>query len=207
MYVIHRHWTEGRRNILWKLFFFFHGRNGGNGLLLRWCFFCYYLLLFVHLPMQTALVLLVIFLNSPAIFFAAVNILRIWEDFKCLCPSGLFLQKQLRTVFWQQEAYKNLERKKKKKKQHTKKIKHLKLNSYKRNAPLLPYRKFTKRSWMTWRKDHPSTETHPSAHAEWTLLDHSPACRRGTVGTLWWEVMVLSFLDIATCGQCTLVNP
>lgn len=55
-----------------------------------------------------------IFLNSPAIFFAVVNILRIWEDFKCLCLSGLFLQKQLRTVFWQQEAYKNLEEKKNK---------------------------------------------------------------------------------------------
>lgn len=52
-----------------------------------------------------------IFLNSPAIFFAVVNILRIWEDFKCLCLSGLFLQKQTRTVFWQQEAYKNLEKK------------------------------------------------------------------------------------------------
>lgn len=53
-----------------------------------------------------------IFLNSPAIFFAVVNILRIWEDFKCLCLSGLFLQKLLRTVFWQHEAYKNLEKKK-----------------------------------------------------------------------------------------------
>lgn len=61
--------------------------------------FVTYCCLFVHLSVQTALVLLVIFLNSSAILFAVVNILRIWEDFKCLCPLGLFLQKQLRTVF------------------------------------------------------------------------------------------------------------
>lgn len=63
--------------------------------------------------MQMAFMLLMIFLKIPAIFFAVVNILRIWGDFRCLCLSGLFLQKQLRTVFWQQEAYKNLEKKNK----------------------------------------------------------------------------------------------
>lgn len=134
--------------VFWENFFL-QGRNWGKGLLLGWCFFCYYLLLFVHSPMQMTFMFPTIFLNSPAIFFAVVNILRIWEDFKCLCLSGLFLQKQLRTVFWQQEAYKNLEKKKKKNK-----IKHLTANSYERNASLLPYLKPAKQSGIAARKDH-----------------------------------------------------
>lgn len=105
-----------------------------------------------------------IFLNSPAISFAVVNILRIWEDFKCLCLSGLFLQKQMRTVFWQQEAYKNLEKKIK-----IKKLKRFKANSYEKNAPLLPYLKPAKQSGITSRKDHLCTENHTSVCTEGML--------------------------------------
>lgn len=154
MYVIHRHWTAGRKNILRKLFF---AREKLGERVIAWIMFLLLLLAALcTLANANDIHVLTIFLNSPAIFFAVVNILRIWGDFKCLCLSGLFLQKQLRTVFWQQEAYKNLE----------KKNKHLKLKSYKRNAPLLPYPKSAKWSWITPRKDHLPTENHPSVHTE-----------------------------------------
>lgn len=117
-----------------------------------------------------------IFLNSPAIFFAVVNILRIWEDFKCLCLSGLFLQKHSRTVFWQQEAYKNLEKKK------IKKIKRLKRNGYERNAPVLPYPKSAKQSRVTSRKNIFLLRIRPQFVQSGCSLGHPCDCPGGARG-------------------------
>lgn len=129
--------------------------------------------------MQTAFMLQTRLLNSPALFFAVVNILRIWGDFKCLCLSGLFLQKQLRTVFWQQKAYKNLEKK-------NEILKHLKLNSCKMNAPLLPYLKSVQRSRAAWRKKAhlpPCWTPHTSPHGADAALPEEEGVGRGCPST------------------------
>lgn len=104
-----------------------------------------------------------IFLNSPAIFFAVVNILRIWEDFKCLCLSGLFLQKHSRTVFWQQEAYKNLEKKK------IKKNKAFETERLRKERTCATISEICKAITSYIKEGHLSTENQTSVCTEWML--------------------------------------
>lgn len=149
--------------------------------------------------MQMTFMFPTIFLNSPAIFFAVVNILRIWEDFKCLCLSGLFLQKQLRTVFWQHEAYKNLEKKKLK-------IKRLKPNGYERNATSATISE-TCKAIRNYIKEGPSLywKSHIILYREDAPLATRVTAQEEGVGALSLIETLLSLLDTAACGWVKLV--
>lgn len=187
MYVIHRHWTVGRKSILRKtLFSFCKEEIGGKG-------YCSGDVSFVTTCCSLYTSQCKWHSCSRQYFWTAqlsFLLLLIYRGFGRILNASAFqdyFYKSNWELFWQQEAHKNIEKKK---------IKRLKPNSYERNTPLLPYPKPAKQSRITSKKDHLSTENHTSVCGEWMLP--WPPC--DCLGAL--SLIVVNCNSPVTFGHC-----